>query len=46
MVIRWNNDWAVIDANASTKGIRIMPIIGIWLEHLHPEGWRRVTIGD
>lgn len=46
MVIRWKGDWAVIDANGSTKGIRIMPIEGIWTKWLHEEGWRRLTIGD
>lgn len=46
MVIRWNDDLAIIDANASTKGIRVMPIESIWLKHLADEGWRRITIGD
>ncbi len=45
-VIRWQNDWVVIDANGKTKGIRIMPIQGMWIERLAPNGWRRLIKGD
>ena len=45
-VILWRGNFAIIDANSRTKGIRIGPFQGIWKKYLPPDGYRRLTIGD
>lgn len=45
-VIWYGGQFCIIDANGSTKGIRIGPIKGMWVNWVPADGKRRLSAGD